>query len=276
VLGPDHDLMNVRRAVLAVTAGTPVLARGLIAETIARMAEPELDSDARMLLVIGMRAEAAEADAARAVGDDARLQEAITIAERLHSQLATHAARVSEIAPRPAPIVEADLALSRALLGRVRGQHDPEAWEEAVTRRRALERPYELAAALADAAIAHLGLRRRDEGAAELAEAHAIAGDLGATPLRTRIESLARRARIGLEGVDTADDTAERLGLTRREREVLVLVADGRSNRQIGEQLYMAESTAGVHVSNILGKLGVTRRSEAAAVAHRMGLLGVS
>ena len=80
----------------------------------------------------------------------------------------------------------------------------------------------------------------------------------------------------GLEGVDTADDAAERLGLTRREREVLALVADGRSNRQIGEQLYMAESTAGVHVSNILGKLGVTRRSEAAAVAHRMGLLGVS
>ena len=276
VLGPDPDLINVRRAVLAITAGTPILARGLIAETMARMAEPELDSDARMLLVIGMRAEAAEADAARAVGDDARLADAIATAERLHAQLATHAARVAEIAPHPAPIVEADLALSRALLSRVRGRHDPEAWEEAVSLRRALERPYELAAALADAAIAHLGLRRRDEGAAELAEAHAIAVDLGATPLRTRIESLARRARIGLEGVDTADDAAERLGLTRREREVLALVADGRSNRQIGEQLYMAESTAGVHVSNILGKLGVTRRSEAAAVAHRMGLLGVS
>jgi ATP/maltotriose-dependent transcriptional regulator MalT len=240
------------------------------------MAEPELDSDARMLLVIGMRAEAAEADAARAVGDDARLANAIATAERLHEQLATHAARVAEIAPHPAPIVSADLALSRALLARVRGRHDPEAWEEAVRLRRALERPYELAAALADAAVAHLGLRRRDEGAEELAEAHAIAVDLGATPLRTRIESLARRARIGLEGVDTADDAAERLGLTRREREVLALVADGRSNRQIGEQLYMAESTAGVHVSNILGKLGVTRRSEAAAVAHRMGLLGVS
>ena len=276
VLGPDPDLINVRRAVLAITAGTPILARGLIAETIARMAEPELDSDARMLLVIGMRAEAAEADAARAVGDEARVEDAIATAERLHAQLATHAARTAEIAPHPAAIVAADLALSRALLARVRGRHDLDAWEEAVALRRPLGRPYELAAALADAAVAHLGLRRRDEGAAELAEAHAIAVDLRATPLRTRIESLARRARIGLEGVDTADDAADRLGLTRREREVLALVADGRSNRQIGEQLYMAESTAGVHVSNILGKLGVTRRSEAAAVAHRMGLLGVS
>ncbi|HSO02455.1 MAG TPA: LuxR C-terminal-related transcriptional regulator, partial [Gaiellaceae bacterium] len=118
-----------------------------------------------------------------------------------------------------------------------------------------------------------LDARRRTEAEGAITEAHAIAVALGATPLRSRLESLARRGRIPLDGVDTRDDAAVRLGLTRREREVLALVADGRSNRQIGEQLYMAESTAGVHVSNILGKLGVTRRSEAAAVAHRMGLL---
>ena len=84
------------------------------------------------------------------------------------------------------------------------------------------------------------------------------------------------RAGIGLEGVETADDAADRLGLTRREREVLVLLAAGRSNRQIGDQLFMAESTAGVHVSHILGKLGVARRSEAAALAHRLGLRQLS
>jgi DNA-binding NarL/FixJ family response regulator len=72
--------------------------------------------------------------------------------------------------------------------------------------------------------------------------------------------------------VDTAEDTADRLGLTRREREVLRLLAGGRSNRQIGEQLFMAESTAGVHVGNILSKLGVSGRHAAAAMAHRMGL----
>src|SRR5690606_12185405 len=131
---------------------------------------------------------------------------------------------------------------------------------------------HELAVVLADAAAAFLDARRRKEAEDAITEAHGIAAALGAAPLRTRLESLARRARIALPGVDSQDDAADRLGLTRREREVLALVADGRSNRQIGEQLYMAESTAGVHVSHILAKLGVTRRSEAAAVAHRMGL----
>ena len=61
--------------------------------------------------------------------------------------------------------------------------------------------------------------------------------------------------------------------LTRREREVLALLAEGRSNRQIAETLFISESTAGVHVSNILGKLGVSGRTEAAAVAFRAGLV---
>ncbi|MGH2417231.1 MAG: response regulator transcription factor, partial [Candidatus Limnocylindria bacterium] len=142
--------------------------------------------------------------------------------------------------------------------------------------RRALGRPFEVATALADLAVALLAERRREDGAPALAEAHAIAAELGAQPLREQIESLARRARIGLEGVATADDAAERIGLTPREREVLSLLAGGRSNRQIGDELFMAESTAGVHVSRILGKLGVTRRSEAAVVAHRMGLTRIS
>jgi DNA-binding CsgD family transcriptional regulator len=276
VLGPDPDLINVRRAELAVTSGQPLGARNLVRDTIAGIAEPELDSDARMLLLLGLRAEAAEADAASSVGDADRLAAAVAAAEQLSEELAAHLARVAEVAPNPAPVIEADRALAEALLARARGNHDPEAWEAAVAGRRRLGRPYELALALHEAAVTHLALRRREDGAADLTEAHAIAVDLGAVPLRVRVEALARRARIGLEGVDTADDTATRLGLTRREREVLALLADGRSNRQIGEQLYMAESTAGVHVSNILAKLGVTRRSEAAALAHRMGLPGVS
>jgi DNA-binding CsgD family transcriptional regulator len=273
VIGPDPDLIAVRRAELALVAGEPLAARHLVRDTIARMAEPELDSDARMLLLIGLRAEAAEAEAARAVGASGRVASAVAVADELHERLAAHVAQVVEIAPRPSRVVTADADLGNALLLRTRGVHEPEVWESAVAGRRALGRPLELASALADAAVTHLALRRRDDGAAGLAEAHAIATELGAAPLRARIESLARRARIGLEGVDTVDETADSLGLTRREREVLALVADGRSNRQIGEQLYMAESTAGVHVSNILAKLGATRRSEAAAIAHRMGLL---
>ena len=276
VIGPDPDLIHVRRAELALVAGDPTVARDLVSDTLGRMAEPELDSDARALMVMGLRAEAAEAEAADAAGDAERLSAARRAAIDLEERLAGHLRRVAEIARQPAAVIGADQALATALVTRVHGHHDAEAWEAALEGRRRLGRPYELASVLAEAAVTHLALRRRDDGAAELAEAHAIAVELGAAPLRARLESLARRARIGLEGVDTADDAAGRLGLTRREREVLALLADGRSNRQIGERLFMAESTAGVHVSNILGKLGVTRRSEAAAVAHRLGLFGLS
>jgi DNA-binding NarL/FixJ family response regulator len=101
---------------------------------------------------------------------------------------------------------------------------------------------------------------------------------LRAAPLRAEIGRLARRARVDLDsaspGID-ADD-AERVpapfGLTPRERQVLALVADGRTNRQIAEALFINEKTASVHVSNILSKLGVANRGEAAAVAHRVGL----
>ncbi|TCC53819.1 helix-turn-helix transcriptional regulator [Kribbella capetownensis] len=61
--------------------------------------------------------------------------------------------------------------------------------------------------------------------------------------------------------------------LTARETEVLKLVADGRTNRQLARELYISEKTVSVHVSNILGKLGVRSRTEAAAVARRDGLL---
>jgi DNA-binding CsgD family transcriptional regulator len=62
------------------------------------------------------------------------------------------------------------------------------------------------------------------------------------------------------------------LALTHREAEVLALVAEGRTNRQIGQALFITPKTAGVHVSRILAKLGVTGRGEAAAIAHRLGL----
>jgi DNA-binding NarL/FixJ family response regulator len=66
---------------------------------------------------------------------------------------------------------------------------------------------------------------------------------------------------------------AANLGLTSREREVLSLVAEGFTNRRIAQTLFISESTAGVHVSNILGKLGVASRTEAATVAARLGMV---
>ena len=101
---------------------------------------------------------------------------------------------------------------------------------------------------------------------------------LGAAPLRREIESLAKRSRLRLDDhldtatISKAPSPAASLGLTRREAEVLALVAKGRTNKQIGRELFITEGTAGVHVSRILTKLGVAGRGEAAAIAHRLEL----
>jgi len=272
VVGADPDLIAARRAELAIAAGQPREARSSVRETLEDLVEPDLDTDARALLLIGLRAELAELEAARTSRDRGREVAALERVDELAEIVERHLARVAATVPRPARILDADRQLAEAMVRQARRQADSGAWEAAVDGRRALGRPHELAWVLQRAAIAHLAERRREDGAAELIESHAIASELGAFPLRASAEALARRAGIGLEGVETADDAADRLGLTRREREVLALLAAGRSNRQIGDQLFMAESTAGVHVSHILGKLGVARRSEAAALAHRLGL----
>jgi len=94
------------------------------------------------------------------------------------------------------------------------------------------------------------------------------------------IDRLARQARLDLArgpaaaGTESAPSSSEgdALGLTARELEVLKLVAGGWSNQQIADALFITRKTASVHVSNILGKLGVSGRTEAAAIAHRLGL----
>jgi DNA-binding CsgD family transcriptional regulator/tetratricopeptide (TPR) repeat protein len=113
--------------------------------------------------------------------------------------------------------------------------------------------------------------------AADLLRQAARAGErMGAQPLLDDVLALARRARIDLDATgQTASPTPDSVpfGLTDREREVLALVAAGRSNGQIAAALFISPKTASVHVSNILAKLGVSGRVEAAAVAHRLGLL---
>ena len=91
---------------------------------------------------------------------------------------------------------------------------------------------------------------------------------------RARLELVGRRPRAAAEATEASpgDDDADPFGLTARERQVLALIAEGATNRQIGAALFMAEKTASVHVSRILAKLGVHSRTQAAAVAHRMQL----
>ena len=112
----------------------------------------------------------------------------------------------------------------------------------------------------------------RESARDELAEAHREAVELGAVPLRDELERLATRSRIPLAGV-TAAGADPGSGLTARELEVLALLADGRTNREIGEALFISPKTASVHVSNLLMKLGVGNRTEAASRARERGLL---
>lgn len=118
----------------------------------------------------------------------------------------------------------------------------------------------------------------RDAASAAARIAYSMASDIGWVCLRDAIASLARRARLELgEIADTGETVAvlspaDRFGLTARELDVLALVAEGRTNRQIAESLFISAKTASVHVSNILAKLAVTNRGEAAAAARRLGL----
>jgi DNA-binding NarL/FixJ family response regulator len=124
----------------------------------------------------------------------------------------------------------------------------------------------------------------REGATTAMREAHRLAVVLGAAPLQAHLGTMARRMRVrptsaGATFASTAPAGADRdgaaaYGLTPREREVLAAVAEGRTNRQIAEVLFISESTAGVHVSNILGKLGAATRTEAARMAVDQDLVG--
>jgi DNA-binding CsgD family transcriptional regulator/tetratricopeptide (TPR) repeat protein len=178
------------------------------------------------------------------------------------------------------PGVLCNLLLAQAELSRLETASDQERWQTAATAWERLERPFEAAYARfreAEALLAGAASRPRAEQV--LRGAHQTAVMLGAEPLRREIKLLAQRGRLRLEQpVDTAapptapSSAAASLGLTQREMEVLALVAEGRTNRQIGQALFITPGTAGVHVSRILAKLGAAGRGEAAAIAHRLGL----
>ncbi len=159
----------------------------------------------------------------------------------------------------------------QAELARIRGTATPALWRTAVDamQRQRREEPWLNARfRLAEALVAS---GQPAEAVAELAPAYDRARSIGAVPIADAMEALARRTRLRLPGLGRTQPDYE-AGLTGREREVLVLVAGGRTNREIGEQLYIAEKTASVHVSNIMAKLGVTNRTEAGAKARSLGL----
>jgi ATP/maltotriose-dependent transcriptional regulator MalT len=139
------------------------------------------------------------------------------------------------------------------------------AWDTAAEVWGSLAQPYAQSRALVGGARAALLSGDREQAEVRLRRAAELADRLGARPLRLQIEDLSRRARF-----TTGESRSH--GLTPRELEVLRLVTEGRSNRDIAEALFISAKTASVHVSNILAKLSVAGRGEAAATAHRLGL----
>ncbi len=198
--------------------------------------------------------------------------------ERLRSDVAALADRLRAIAEKletfgaaqqasQATFVAADAQVAGVLSG---GAGQVSAWDEAAAAWAGISEPYSQAEALLHAAEAALASGDRDGAAGRLRLAAALATGLGAGALAEQIALLARRGRIVLDASSSAGPGS---GLTSRELEVLRLVAAGRTNRDIANQLFISPKTASVHVSNIMGKLGAASRGEAAAKAHALRLV---
>ncbi len=291
--GPIH----VGLVELALADEDPVTAAAIAAEALDRLGRTGDHFYALELAAVGARAEADAARLARALRDDAgaahaagRARSATAILERVQGELRGTGA--GAFGGR----LDSMTALALAESHRADGAGQPDAWRAAIDAADRAGNAWPMAYARFRLAESMLEARasRRDAEVA-LAAAHAAADRLGAAPLRGWIEGLARRARVripeaevsrAIGAVGEVADMAETpsasvpaavpafdgLGLTRREREVLPLIAAGHTNKRIAEQLFISENTAGVHVSNILGKLGVATRTEAAAIAARLGL----
>jgi ATP/maltotriose-dependent transcriptional regulator MalT len=280
-LDPENSAVVLSRlATVATWEGRLEEARTAVADGL--VALPELDEPRLVadLCLAGIAAEAAIAQRATAQRDHAARAEASRIAAELLAR-----ARATAKADGVAIIgsARAKLLAVEAEWTRVDEPADPDRWAEAVDAWDELGCLWPAAYSrwrLAEALLGHGAAR--GEAAVPLRQAWATAQELGARALMTEVESLARRTRIALASEPDAAGEAvppaapdDRLGLTPREKEVLALLADGRSNRQIAGALFISDKTASVHVSNILAKLGVTNRAAAAATAHRLGLLAV-
>ncbi|WP_237102019.1 AAA family ATPase [Nonomuraea sp. MG754425] len=210
------------------------------------LADPALtriySSDARPVLVAGALAQRSRLTH----GDGADLRKRV-------------AKRQAELAAADATL-GVDGPLDRAWQIMLHALIEDDGWDHVADAWRDLRQPYELALSLFHGARAALAADDRAGATARLRQAARLAEDLGAAPLAREIALLGRPR--------PAQDK-----LTEREHDVLRLIAEGLSNRQIAARLHISPSTAGVHVSHILSKLGATTRTEAAVIAHRQQLV---
>ncbi len=289
----DASIERVRAYVdaeLFVTAGEPLAARAVVDAALELPpSHIPLVHEVGLLIWTAIRAEADLAERGRA----RRLEAADAGAARATTLLADLEQQVAAAAPASPATARGRgfLLLARAEETRRAGRSDPDAWAAAVHAWSALPLVLRGLYARIREAEALLARGRSDRSAAaeRLLSAYAETRRLGAGPLSDMAAGIARRARVEL-GEDAgaapaADDgptpipidggaaaAIRTYGLTARELEILSLLAAGLTNRQIGERLYISPKTAGVHVSNLLGKLGVNGRVQAATLAHHLGI----
>ena len=269
--------LSVTRMDLALWLHDIAAARAVADEFMPTLEETEDRGALSWFYSRGLRVEADAVERARAARDDGAVDEALRRAELFVSRLD----RLDDetLASGYRRHIRIGILIGRAEATRIAGDTDPAAWSAAVAAADARPAVYEAAYARFRQAEAILaGRGSREEAAKLLARARELMPASEAAPLRVAIDGLATRARLSvadgqsevLRAVLPGDATV--YDLTAREVEVLRLVAAGRTNRQIGEELFISESTAGVHVSRILAKFGVAGRVEAATMAARLGL----
>ncbi len=283
-------------AELALWQDDPLSARVAVASSIAHPDTPAPSMG--WAFSAGIRAEADLAAQARSRHDATELAESRARAGALLARM--RAVFEDVVARLPHTWVAAQLETCEAEFTRLEGAPDPERWAAAAAAWETQGIPYERAYALMREGEATLAQHRdRPRAALALNEAWAIATRLGAAPLREATEALAARAGITLERADSRaspdgdevalqmnealnpTEAANRAGpvprgrydLTPREREVLVLVAAGRSDGEIAEALFISKKTASFHVAMIKGKLGARSRVEIATDAIGLGLI---
>ena len=278
VMGDTTDVqftqpMRYSDAMIALGRGDLPAARDAVTAALDGMALTWAGRYAWPVLWLAMRTEADEATRFR----DRREEIPAAITVRC-AELAGLAAQVAT----PAPSAHGYRALVAAEHARASGTGDVAAWSAAVSAWQRAAEPYPEAYALLRLAETESAAGDRLAAAEAVRQAHTIAERIGAAPIAAEAVALARRARLDLTpepapggepvALDQPADELARFGLTEREREVLILLAAGRSNPEIAQALFISAKTASVHVSNILAKLGVSGRVEAAAVAHRLGV----
>ncbi len=272
---------------IALWDGDAATALAISRDGFERLAEMDDAVILGQLAIPAVRAAADLAVAARAGRDEARATVAVNDARDVIDRYRTSTERLTEPDGLALHEIAWRMGLCEAELARASGDDRPEHWADLRPALSARPTPFLEAYSLWREAEAHAGAGDPVAAGTALRAASTLARTIGAALLIERIDGLARRLRIDVTPQTSAGtpvvappapaevepaEPADPFGLTTREREVLALVAEGYTNRRIADMLFISESTAGVHVSHILAKLGVDSRTEAATVAVRLGL----